>query len=303
MGHALSSAERLGGHNDGSLKSRKPEPVPPELSSIADAACATGVGVGVAPMASASHQWRPELLEAHETATGSAGLGQVLQERGLVAQATLDGGCATVLTSLSNEFVGSLLAVDFASTAAAAGFPFRQGKEAAEKGQVRMIVDMSAMPLTLVQKFAPAMASFLREWHGKVPSQDLAVQVMCSVQAAPCLELHADPGQRRCASPGQRSEVLLTLPCSNGAQSFVMGTTADLPTGQHLFTDKTGHANKAQLKGLCNVVEIKRGDNLVHIPPPHAHTPRPHTHIHTHTPPPPHTHTHTHFTPHTHTTM
>ena len=106
------------------------------------------------------------------------------------------------------------------------------------------------------------------------------VQVMCAVEdpaaSHAILLAHADPGQRHCIRPGERSEVLLSLPCGStgSSQTFVMGTTSELPDKDSLFTASSGHAKKASLQSLRNTVEISRGPLTV-FPSPQPPFPPP----------------------------
>ena len=87
----------------------------------------------------------------------------------------------------------------FAEAAAKRGFPFRQGKEAADKGQVRLILDLWAVPTQLfLQVGAPTWALLSGAWHGSDHTKDFVVQVMCAVEdptaSHAILLAHADPG-------------------------------------------------------------------------------------------------------------
>ena len=140
--------------------------------------------------------------------------------RELVEVHTLDGRAAKAAILLGNEFIDKVFTARFAEAAQKIGFPFRQGKEAADKGQVRLLLDLWAMPPELfLQEGAPTWALLSGGWHGSDPTRDFVVQVMCAVEdlaaSHAILLAHADPGQKHCIRPGVRSELLLSLPCGS----------------------------------------------------------------------------------------
>ena len=83
----------------------------------------------------------------------------------LVDVHTLEGRAAKAAILLSNEFFDKVFTPSFAELRRISGFPFRQGKEAADTGQVRMILDLSAMPPeVLLQEGAPTWTLLM--WRG-----------------------------------------------------------------------------------------------------------------------------------------
>ena len=200
---------------------------------------------------------------------GPESLADAVSLEELVHSTSFAGDAAAMLLTLSNEFVTTVLTPQFAEAAHQAGIPFRRGKEAADRNQIRLIVDMSAMPKDLLRALnALAWLAYLEEWCIKHPTRDAVVQIMCSPEtaaavllpetavlapkaAAAVLLLHADPGMRDCLQNGKRSEVLVNLD-AGGSTQFVVGTTSALPNAASLFTSRTGHACKAPVDSLDN---------------------------------------------------
>lgn len=167
------------------------------------------------------------------------------------------GGTVPALSYISREFTDAIFTPRFAAAASKVGIPFRQGAEAEARGCARMIVDMSAMPKRLLEEHgATAWVKLLESWCGNNKERDVAVQVMCAWQGCTVLLPHADPGQRRCKTAGERSEILATLPCG-GPQLFRLGTSDELPTPESLF-GRVGHARKVPVQSLRNQVNIPR---------------------------------------------
>ena len=170
--------------------------------------------------------------------------------KGLISHGRLSEGANAALQKLSDEFVRGMLTEEFARECSKAGVPVCHGAEAEKAGHIRLLFHVYAIPHALLAKYAPTWALFMRMAEEEGLGSRAVIQEMVSNSKAAVLLPHCDPHAKHQAKPGSQCEAMVSLPCSEAAQQFVIATSKKtVPTIDARFGSR-GHGVKANFQDL-----------------------------------------------------